>query len=288
MARPSPGRQGRRLVLFDAHARQLRGRLFQLYGHDDAYRRLVRDRLRPQWRAVPLRADAPGRYGFSALRRAAKAIAADPALRRYVAAVDRAVAETLGLRSGGRPATWAGDYVHAVVANPYHLPDELLFAAPTYAWSRPGHQETTPPYEVHWENSYLSIMVSPIGAVVRWASDPNGLLDVRGQAVYVRGWHPGPGMEWGNFDNWDDLANAAHQVLTRELGRLRAAYGERYGAQGGPASQFRNRAALAKEREVLVPALFRLLYHGDRPPRGVHRQTLRRLAKRIGVDLPRR
>jgi hypothetical protein len=63
---------GRRLLLKEQEARELRRELFRLFGQDPEYREVITGSLRDLWQAVALPADHPDRFNFRALRENAR------------------------------------------------------------------------------------------------------------------------------------------------------------------------------------------------------------------------
>src|SRR5215212_9654853 len=59
---------GRRLLLREQEARELRKALFRLIGQDPEYQGVITGDLRGYWQAVALPADDPNRFNFRGLR----------------------------------------------------------------------------------------------------------------------------------------------------------------------------------------------------------------------------
>jgi len=121
MANVSRNQTGRRLLLKEQEARELRRELFRLFGQDPEYRGEVTDDLRDYWQAVALPTEHPDRFNFRALREIAREAAADPVLKRYDDAVEDFVPGELSLKIDETPAEWVGNYAHSRTAPPEHL-----------------------------------------------------------------------------------------------------------------------------------------------------------------------
>jgi hypothetical protein len=251
----------------DRDTYELHTAYFRLLGADQDYQRIVKEVLRPQWRATGLRPSHPGRFDLEQLQAAVKDGTADAALRRYVAAVERFVSGQLRLNDQRKPAKWACGYVHSMVVPPAYVPaaigDDAVVSVPAEKWV--GAES---PPELTWDDGALALRVSAIGAVVT--------IPGREDTISCRP------PEWGSFDRWDQFGRLAHELLDIELARLREAFEQRY------KGSFKNRPAVADDHTILLPVLFRFLYHREPRPPEISRDRLKDFADRVGVDLPRR
>lgn len=175
----------------------------------------------------------------------------DTNLAAYVEALRRFVGETMRLVAAGEPAHWALPLVHGDVCGRPHWPVSAVFF---------GAEEVTIAVKVTPSYARVEVRDADGGTIVATELDAAGF----------------------DFDQWDELEAAAHEHLRQQLPRLRRDFDRRYPV---PAYPRRNRATQRAWQAETVPALFRYLFHNQRPDE-VSRDTLRRLADVIGVDLP--
>lgn len=221
MARRS---NGRRLRPDFAETHELREALFAALGERSRFNNVVRQDLRPLWRNATA-GDSDNRLFFE-LRYFAEPPDATESLKAYVAAVDRVVAETLGLTEDGKPAGWAGNYLHALVEprSGQGTPDPSV-----------PHVPLPPRLRGVWiECAALNLQVSPQEASVSVFGDDGARVTderISGTAGY------------GDAE-WAQLASHAHELLDEHLKRMRESYEANNRAAGEsitPAAEFQYR-----------------------------------------------
>jgi hypothetical protein len=252
---------GRRIMLAGQECAQLRVELFSLLDRSETYRTAIRGLLRTMWRAVPaLPADHPRRYHFGTLRRLASSETADTALKRYVAKVERFVADDLHLVDRGQPATWAGDFVDARVAHSSDLSEDDELLAPILPWD----PNDLPPEE-DWHRSTVRIYVSCNGAVVQSQGEEPAFL-------------PNRKPESMSFERWDELKQMARDAIDRQLEKLQSEYERQHGGK------IQYLAPFLRDRFLLLPALVDYLVDARPLPSPIHPRWFQRLAQRIGFQ----
>ncbi len=277
---------GRQLLPPPRDTSQLRVALFNLYGWDPRYRKIVVELLRPAWRNFSGDAEGEGWwYDFDEVfRRVVTDAAHSPELSEYLDTLRFTVKEHLGLVKDGGAPDWACALVHGVVApppwafraTPPLLRDESVLEMGGITWRdpyQPPPADLPPGFKSF--SAQLSILVSPLAATISLNGDPPS------------NWQWVFGPEWMTFNDWEKLGQEAQAALDRALAQLQADYRRYYEAVPEQASWFRNRKTVLQDRNFLVPILFRHLFHEEALPPGLIRKRLVRLASRIGIDLPR-
>lgn len=252
----------RRITFPEVEQAELRGTLISRYRDDTRYRNITERDLRPLWKAV----EAP----LAALVRNPTDIARiediyddqvgaeedgggphDRDLAAYVEALRRFVGGTMRLAHGGDPAFWAMPLVHGDVIGQPHWPVSASFY---------GAEEAT-----------IALKVTPAyGRVEVRGADGETLAATELDAAGF------------DFDWWPELEAVARDLLGQQFARLRRDFDQRYPEERYPR---RNPATQQKWHREDVPALFGLLFHRRRSV-SPSRETIVRLAERIGVDLP--
>ncbi len=251
---------------------RLRAGLVAHYRADTRFHHLALRHLRPLWRAArgavmdcchsdpqanrfPIGEDRPERLGYRWLAFWCQRGLAPPTLAAYVAGMDDSL-RVMGLVHEGQPAEWAATFVHqAVVGQPW---TRLLY--------------TDDDFE---PMSYsLRLYIYPHEARV-WATVGND-WQYKGpgrEAIFI------PGEVGIAFDRWADLEVEAVAVLRAWFATVRRALEAEF--------PLRNEASLAQQESDLLP-LYRHLFHHASIPDRADRERLRRLARLIEVDFPRR
>lgn len=183
----------------------------------------------------------------------------DPALhevvRDYVQRVDNVVVRVMRLAVEDRPASWASNFLHQKIARGFAGVGPLDFT-----WE--GHEVN------------LTILLGNYLAGVRLTFDPvtqrinRNKTDLK-PSVSLRG-------NLG-FDKWEELEKVALEYVSTGIRRLRSTYEDQY--------PHANPASLKLLRDDVV-TLHRFLLHRERTDKNT-RDRLRRMAEKIGIDLPR-
>lgn len=190
------------------------------------------------------------RWDVEGLHRVARSNAQASALATYLSALDRAVAQRLGLRSQGRPAPWARRRLHAEIN-----PSAVLI----------------PPYMVPVNARFktVQIKVSANGATVDIDDHPFDTLGSPRQLANAG---------WG-FDAWDDLQKAATSAANEAVVQLRRWYEEVHDHQYASKHPMRERDC--ERLAFVVTGRSQISDEADR-------RRLARAASRAGIDPPAR
>lgn len=252
----------RRITFPGVERAELQTTLIRCFRGDTRYRNVTERDLRPLWVAAEAPVSAVVRYPTDIDRIESKydcqawaeedeGQPRDRALAAYVEALRRFVGETMRLAHGGEPAFWAMPLVHGDVIGQPHWPVSASFY---------GAEEAT-----------IALKVTPAyGRVEVRGADGETLAATELDAVGF------------DFDWWPELEAVARDLLGQQFARLRRDFDQRYPEERYPR---RNPATQQKWHREDVPALFGLLFHRRRSV-SPSRETIERLAERIGVDLP--
>lgn len=253
----------RRIAFDDAVQAELISSLMVCFRGNPRYQNFVARDLRPPWKqAKPVVTAAMARqwpdfdcvwrvYQDQLFEEEDGGAAREPDLARYVETLRWFVGEKMRLARSGEPAYWALSQVHNEV---------MGFPLPWAYAAFYGEERAT-----------IALRVTPAEASIE-ARAADGVI-VGERRFNTTGF---------DFDHWNLFEAEAQKVLSEQIATLREQYERRYPDASHPR---RNRATQDDWHRKHVPALFRLLfsneYAGD-----PSRDTLRRLARTISIDLP--
>jgi hypothetical protein len=252
----------RRITFPDVDSGELFNSLITCFRDCPRYQNVIAQDLRPLWkRAQPVivAAGLPRLSDFDRVCRLHEdqlfeeedgGTPHDPDLARYVEKLRWFVSEKMRLARSGEPEYWATIVVHSDVV-------ELPVVRPSAAFY--GEEQAT-----------IALRVTPVEASIEARGADGGIVGER--RFNTTGF---------DFDYWTLLEAEAQKLLSEQIATLREQYERRYPKSSHPR---RNRATLDTWRNKHVPALFRLLFFKDSG--GSSRDTLRRVADTIGIDLP--
>ena len=268
----NPARGGRRAVSDEEARYHLRLTLMEHYRADPRYQAIVRQDLAPLWSAAAAAPGWPTRetpihpadFGFfevveqlRELEEQAPGSPAAPHVGRYVGAVIRTGALTMGLTSRGRPATWALLAVHDDASGRSRRP-----------------RRSTVPARARDDDLALSLSMTPNSVSVRAFPDPDG-----GEPSIREDFDLSARSVGYGADHWAELERTACTVIRDGVAAMRQGIEARY--------PLRNPTSLARWPDD-VDALFRALFHGERPVGSGGSDRLRRIASQLEIDPPSR
>ncbi len=253
----------RRITFGDAEQAELINSLFACFRDSRRYQNVIAMDLRSLWKRAESVISAAGGAPLSDFDRTWHLYEdqrfeeedggdpRDPDLARYVEALRSFVGEKMRLARSGEPVYWATMLVHYdVMGFPCGWPIVALYSE---------------------ERATITLRVTPAEASIESRDADGAIADER--RFYTAGF---------DFDHWTLLEVEAQKLLSEQIAKLREQYELRYSDSSHPR---RNRVTQDAWRREYVPALFRWLFLND-DLAGPSRDTLRRLADRIGIDLP--
>lgn len=276
-----PKRERRRPRPFSLEQGELRIALMQRYRESRHYQNRVVKDVRPYWRALsgePAHLfewwkEAPGTHDCPA------------PVHEYVRAVETLVTR-LSLVSGGQPAPWAAEFVHAdATAGPFgtvvcYSSALSLFTLKIDASAGGATLRQVRETQVDSQGQTAMLVEafhSLTGKMERDADDLTRYVTQRENVVAQR--HVEPAVE-GGFDEWEAVREAARALIDAWIAETRNKWrlpGSSFRYQN-PSTVTRQRALLDQLYQHIAEAI--PIDHSSRP-------SVKRLAETLGLDFPR-